>query len=388
MRGVTATKFVSGRQTTGRFRSALLGACLLLTAPCVQAKELGGNAAAGKAAPEAAQGEMPMAANAAGAATAQAVAPAAAPAPAPGGVPNSMMAPSPFTQAATAGKPATTAESAPVAPPAIAPAKPEPVAPVQATAPAGINPAPAASQPASTMAAGEQPAATPGVIPVANEKSNEKPSDFTGRKADYYDNRAKEKLAEESKADGPGRLHPLQLASPSHNVIVCEAGCLKDGVSVVSKTLKATVRPAIAPLSADMPVSGVVGRDRTLDCRGGCDRPTVRMGLGGPAVAAAPKMLNDTAGRWLTSVTPEAPAPLEPTAMVPKLAVPVAPAPVSKVPVSKAPMIEAAPVAPAAAPGKAAKVSREDWLARINRERAADKAADRAADILEPAKPE
>jgi hypothetical protein len=142
-------------------------------------------------------------------------------------------------------------------------------------------------------------------------------------------------------------------------VIVCEAGCLKEGVYVVSKTLKSNARPVVAPLSESMPTSGVVGRDRALDCRGGCDRPEIRMGLGAAPPVKAPIAMNEGAGRWLTSVTPEAPA--------------------VKVPMSDAPAVipaEAPAAKPAAQPSKSSKASREDWMARINRERAAEKAGE------------
>jgi hypothetical protein len=387
MRGVNATKFVSNRLVG----SALLVSALLLTATSVQAMGLGGKAAEPNAATQAAPGEAAMPDQ------------PAMSGPAAGGVPKSMMAPSPFNKAATLG------DSAPVAPPAVMPAKPAmaspapaamPAAPITAadgsaavpvttakptmTPPVAAPPAPVA-MPAAPVIAAERsappakPTMTPVLVPlaagqqpsaaksVAIEKPTEQPSDFSGRKADYYDNRAKEKLAEENKADGPGRLHPLQAALPSHSVIVCEAGCLKEGVYVVSKTLKATVRPAVAPLSANMPTAGVVGRDRTLDCRGGCDRPEVRMGIGAPRPAVAPQALNESAGRWLTSVTPQAPAAQVPTSKMPMLE-----APAAKMPIVEAPTT-AAPAAPQA---KSSRASREDWLARINRERAAEKATE------------
>lgn len=148
-------------------------------------------------------------------------------------------------------------------------------------------------------------------------------------------------LADESR--NSAKLHPLQTSEPNFNIVVCEAGCGDAKPRIVYRLPAASVRSASAETAT--PTSPVA---TSAECRGGCD--------GGPArrpssvTGAAPGMLNSSAGEWLTATPPAAPA---------------APAP-------KAAIATAAPESSQAQP-QGGKASRSDWMARINRERAAAK---------------
>jgi len=144
------------------------------------------------------------------------------------------------------------------------------------------------------------------------------------------DERTQRILAEENR--GVGKLHPLQTSAPDFSIVVCEAGCGDAKPHIIYKRPIAAIRSASAESATpSSPASN------SIDCRGGCpsDRATSITG-------AKPNLLNDSAGSWMTTVTPDAPqAALAPPATVPK--------------------------------PQASKANREDWMTRINRERAASK---------------
>ncbi len=132
------------------------------------------------------------------------------------------------------------------------------------------------------------------------------------------EDRAKEVLAQENKQTVV--LNPLQTASPDYNIVVCEAGCGAKGQHVVYKALKSQPRSATA--------------------------------------SATPVILPADAATW----TSASGAKIQPLNAIP-----------SRPPAAVATSQPTAPSAEAAKPTSPA--SREDWLARINRERAADKPA-------------
>lgn len=152
---------------------------------------------------------------------------------------------------------------------------------------------------------------------------------LAGQPGQSDEQRAMEMLASE-KNQGV-QLHALQKEQPNYNIVVCEAGCGDAQPHVISKQLKSLVRSvANDPALANTPVT------KNADCQGGCQY------TGGSRQASAhgPKLLNQAAGAWMTTVTPP---------------------------------LDAAPVAPIQP--QASKGSRDDWMARINRERADGKPA-------------
>ena len=256
--------------------------------------------------------------------------------------------------------------------------------------------------------------------PTMPEANNAAPSD---------EDRAKEVLAAESGA--PVKPHALQAASPDYSIVVCEAGCGSQGAHVVYKISRALVRSvAFDAKNTDRPVT------KNAECQGGCSA-ILASATGGVASTRLPS----DAGSWITapgSATPSASAPaLAPAALIKPTAAatpPVAPAPMASVapqvpslptpqllngidpstalaplpaPIPMAlgvPSAPASPIAmdaaqreisaargaandapPATASKPAPAASRDDWLARINRERAAAKAAP-ATDAPSPPK--
>lgn len=168
---------------------------------------------------------------------------------------------------------------------------------------------------------------------------------------DYYAERAKEVLAQEEK--GQIKLHPVQLAAPDYDITLCEAGCSAPGVQILSKRLKSEA------VSVGDPGSKLksAALDQGPDCLGGCtysnDVPAGH--------SASGRKADGEAGAWLTTTKPRTgespePAPVASPAVVP----------------AETP---GALVAPSPAPAKAASkmAAPEDWMARINRERAAKK---------------
>lgn len=216
--------------------------------------------------------------------------------------------------AAAAGEKPTLAVEAPA---------PVPVSTKAAEAPA--NPAPATLErppvPASPVTA-DKPA-----LPAQATASAQAAAPNNAGVSD--EDRAKEILINEQRGTKP-KLHPLQTQSPDHNIVICEAGCGGSGARIVYKRPNAAIRSALAdPAKANAPLT------KNAECRGGCDAsPNQKQAsLGG----GAPALLNDAAGSWLTTVEPSAAA-----------------------------------AAPAVAPKPhAGKSLKEDWMARINRERAA-----------------
>jgi hypothetical protein len=252
--------------------------------------------------------------------TAQKLAPAASPAMATSGG----AATEKTAKSATSNEPTNTAAKEPT-PASATTAVVAPANPVPATVAAPLNATPAAAiaKPAVATAPGAK--VDPAAVPFSMN---------TPRKDDDYDKRAKDILANEKSIDDPSRLHPLQAAAPDYLVTVCEAGCGATGTHVVtklSKSLTLTGRPDLT--------SAVVNPSNPGKCIGGCYSSSSRMSLGAQLSTVAPKTLGPGAGQWMTTVTKtDAPEP-------------------------------AANPAPS-------KASRDDWMARINRERDAEKAAD------------
>jgi hypothetical protein len=148
------------------------------------------------------------------------------------------------------------------------------------------------------------------------------------------------------------RLNPLQTARPDRNIVVCEAGC--GGTRVVYDGANS------APVSE---AASAIAPQVNASCRGGCyASPPGHTWAGydqtrGVTVSVtAPRLLGGE-GQWMTSGTPSSAA---------------APG------ISIKPGIMAAPEATPQT--KPAKVKRDDWMARINREREADKAAKPASE--------
>ena len=138
--------------------------------------------------------------------------------------------------------------------------------------------------------------------------------------------RAKQILVNEQRGSKP-TLHALQVESPDYNIVICEAGCGDSRAHIIYKKPVATIRSALAdPAAATAPLT------KKAECRGGCDgNPSQKQ-----ASLAPPAILNDSAGSWMTTVEPST---------------------------VKTPAATSKP--------QANKSLKEDWMARINRERAA-----------------
>ncbi|MEQ1696789.1 MAG: hypothetical protein ABL901_13200 [Hyphomicrobiaceae bacterium] len=189
------------------------------------------------------------------------------------------------------------------------PAAEQPVLPVQRPASVVVSPK-TADAPSSPSA--PAPAPVQVVIPNNAGISDEE--------------RAKQILANEQRGTKP-KLHQLQTQSPDYNIVICEAGCGDSRAHIVYKKPLAAVRSVLAdPAAANAPLT------KKAECRGGCDANPI--GKQASLGSGAPALLNDTAGSWMTTV--------EPT-----------------------------PVATTRAKSQAGKSLKEDWMARINRDRAA-----------------
>ena len=161
------------------------------------------------------------------------------------------------------------------------------------------------------------------------------PSAAPDKAADYYDQRAKEVLAEEGKT--ATKYSPLQLAAPDYDIMVCEAGC-DNGPRVMTRQLKSLAR-SVAPPKVPVPADSIILKQ--AECVGGCFDSPWRTGMaGGRHQQTAARAIGVDAGNWMTSVSPQAGA------------------------------------APASVAARlASKPSRDDWMTRINRERETDKPA-------------
>lgn len=216
----------------------------------------------------------------------------------------------------------------------------QPVAKDSALPPAGDTGSPAASNPESVAAAPPAlPAAAPTVVPAQAPVPPAVPAPAATAGADpvvaptpdYYGERAKQVLAEERK--GEVKLHALQLAAPEYDVLVCEAGCDAPGAHVLAKRLKSK---SVALGDGAIKTAALA---QGAECVGGCYPGDPAIGI---SHRVAPMMSGEAAGTWMTTVAPET-----------------------------------APPAPAGASSKGAskpaakKAAAEDWMARINRERAA-----------------
>ncbi|MDZ4841932.1 MAG: hypothetical protein SH859_07290 [Hyphomicrobium aestuarii] len=207
----------------------------------------------------------------------------------------------------------------------------------EAAVPVGrADPAVATGAPVAPAGAGEPTASSaPAPAPQQAEAApNAVPDPATAKKTD---------------TDGRTivRLNPLQTARPDRNIVVCEAGC--GGTRVVYDGANG------GPVSE---AASAVAPQVNASCRGGCyASPPGHTWAGydqsrGVTVSVTAPRLLDGEGQWMTSGTPSS---------------------------SAAPGISIKPgimAAPAATPQtKPAKVKRDDWMARINREREVDKAA-------------
>ena len=212
-------------------------------------------------------------------------------------------------------------------PPAIAE---KPALAVQAPAPIAV-PAKASEAPLTPTAPAATAAASP-PAPQANPVTTPAPAQavapFNAGISD--EERAKQILANEQRGSKP-KLHALQTESPDYNIVICEAGCGDSRAHVIYKQPVSAIRSALAD-----PAAANAALTKKAECRGGCDgnHSQKQASLGG----AAPALLNDTAGSWMTTVEPSAP---------------------------KAPAASAKP--------QASKSLKEDWMARINRQRAVSK---------------
>jgi len=237
------------------------------------------------------------------------------------------------------------AAAPPLTPPATEPA----AKPVVAAVPASVPPASAAAQ----LAPNVQPTSTASPVDAKPAPASTLPASATEGLVlptpDYYGERAKKLLESERKSkDMP---HPLQLAAPDYDVMVCVAGCMEQGSHVVSKRLKSTTVSAMAPVAAPS-APGSVSGGTGVACIAGCGTPVKGSGKQASAsTEGAPLRLGSAAGDWLTTTvsTPNAPAAVPPS--------------------------QTAAVKPA---GKT--VSTDDWMARINRDRAQAKAKGGHAD--------
>ena len=207
--------------------------------------------------------------------------------------------------------------------------------------------------PAATAAATMSPVTIPVAAAAADAHDDSKSDPSVGPSAGKSDeDRAKDVLNSESK-QSVVVPHALQLAAPDFNIVVCEAGCGDSRARVVYKQAKALMRSvANDPKLAYAPVT------KNAECKGGCanDGGTRR----GSAAEPAPKLLSPEAGNWLTKVAPSANASSPPASPV------AAPTPEAPKPQAIAPQA----IAPQSNTPQASTGAREDWLARINRERA------------------
>jgi len=220
------------------------------------------------------------------------------------------------------------------------------------------NSAPAAERPASTseaaapvgradpaVAAGAPVAAAGAAEPTASSAPAPTPQQAEAAPVAVPDPATAKKTDPDGRASV--RLNPLQTARPDRNIVVCEAGC--GGTRVVYDGANG------GPVSE---AAGAVAPPVNASCRGGCyASPPGHTWAGydqtrGVTVSVSAPRLLDGEGQWMTSATPSSPA-------TPGISI--------------KPGIMAAPEATPHT--KPAKVKRDDWMARINREREADKAA-------------
>lgn len=235
--------------------------------------------------------------------------------------------------------------------PAAAPAAEPPPAPTPAAAPEPA-PAPAPAEAAKTEPAAGEPGSKPSES-AGNQPGGNAP--LPAPTPDYYGERAKEVLAAEKK--GQIKLHPVQAAAPDYDILLCEAGCGTPGLQILSKRLKTE---AISADAAGEKVKSAA-LSQGAECIGGCD-----YGNDGQAGrTAAVHEPADDSGTWMTTSKPAA-------GKIPE--VKTLPAP-EAVPADK-PAVISAPQASAPAPAKTASKAApsDDWMARINKERAARKA--------------
>ena len=210
---------------------------------------------------------------------------------------------------------------------------------------AKTSPAPAASDAEATADSAGTPSAGSAPLPAPTP--------------DYYAERAKEVLAAEKK--GQIKLHPVQTAAPDYDILLCEAGCGAPGLQILSKRLKTEAISAGDPGSKLKSVS----LNQGLECLGGCGYGNE---LDSTGRAAAPRDPGAEAGEWMTTAKP---APKPQAEKIPKIK--SVPAPAAGSAVEKPEAMVAPPAAPAPARTAAKSTSPEDWMARINKERAAKK---------------
>lgn len=217
---------------------------------------------------------------------------------------------------------------------------------------ASNEPAPQASAPAPEPAREPAPVAASEPVPADAPASAMAPSAAPAPEA------TKEARTEIPGRDSEGRLlarlHPLQSARPNRNIVVCEAGC--DGTRVIYDGPRAVA-------GGDVSENGAAFNST---CKGGCyanppgqswagyDRSRAADVANGSA--PAPRLL-DGEGRWLSNLAQGNEAPGSQASGVRSGIVPV-PASGER----------------AANPGKPEARKRDDWMARINSERKAERA--------------
>lgn len=154
--------------------------------------------------------------------------------------------------------------------------------------------------------------------------------------ADQAHDEQNQALLEAERKQGT-QLHPLQKADPDHSLVICEAGCGDSRTHILTRKPNTMVRSVASDMAAiaNAPITSL-----DAECQGGCPYTSgSRQALATPSPAP---VMNDKVGDWMTSVKPEANA-----------------APTQAKPQAK---LEAKPEAKTGA--------REDWMGRINRERA------------------
>lgn len=196
---------------------------------------------------------------------------------------------------------------------------------------------------ATPPAAQAPEAATAASAPAANDSAKTAAANAMDP-AKMEDERARGLLAAEARQGSV--LHPLQQASPDYSIVVCEAGCGDEQPHIVTKQPKSALHPVNVGPQSDAATATKAG-----ECKGGCVYPVT-----GVLAQGGAKMLNVQAGDWMTSVAPTKPVTIK--------------------------------LSP-----RAGKQLRDDWMARINREREPAKedaapAQDGAAPAAEPAETE
>ncbi|MEQ1577485.1 MAG: DUF2314 domain-containing protein [Hyphomicrobium sp.] len=146
--------------------------------------------------------------------------------------------------------------------------------------------------------------------PAANQAATDPASKpLPEARPDYYTERAKKAVEQDGKSDGAP--HPLQLAHPDQNVVVCEGGCSSNQSSQIVFMEPRSARKPIAEGSM-VPSSSEAGANAgsgsVVTCEAGCygKMPRSYAGIPGGAAIADTAMIGADGGSWVTTVTPSA----------------------------------------------------------------------------------